>query len=82
MIIIKRMNMMLLPLPVTHIIAKNERNGLMYSRESDFRIGKPQPIFVTSGLGMVFVWTGQITKSGEYLYKHFKKISSLTIKSI
>lgn len=76
------MNMMLLPLPVTHIISKNERDGLVYGRESNFKVGKPQPTFINSGLGVLYVWTGTITKSGEYLYKQFRKISSLTFKFV
>lgn len=80
--IIKHMNMMLLPLPVTRIIAKHEYEGMVYGRISDFKIGIPQRTIIDFGFNELFVWTGMVTKSGEYLYKQFKKISSLTFKSI
>jgi hypothetical protein len=52
------MNMMLLPLPVNYIIMKHEFDGMVYGRTSNFKIGMPQPTFINSGLGMLFVWCG------------------------
>lgn len=61
------------------IISNFEMMGLVYRMESNFKIGNKQPTFINC-CGETWCWIGQINDIGEYLYKKFTKIKSLTIK--
>jgi hypothetical protein len=73
------MNMHLLPCPANKIIKDRSIKGMLYGPTSDFKIGKPQPVFI-SCCGLIFVWMGCVDIDGTYFYTNARKCRLTNIK--